>query len=71
MRFLGSSSTSAATRLSEPRRGLLFTASPGELLEATVTAGSGRDGQIETVPTIASPLDVLCQQLVGMAMTGV
>src|SRR6185369_1629898 len=57
-------------RPDEPRRGLLLTASPGELLEAAVTANSGRDGQIERVQPIAAPLDVLCQQIVGMAMTG-
>ena len=57
-------------RPGEPRRGLLLTASPRELLEAAVTASSGRDGQIEAVRMIESPLDVLCQQLVGMAMTG-
>lgn len=57
-------------RPDEPRRGLLLTASPAELLEAVVTAGSGRDGQIEKVGTIAAPFDVLCQQIVGMAMTG-
>lgn len=56
-------------RPEEPRRGLLLTASPGELLEATVTASSGRDGQIEAVRTCTAPLDVLCQQLVGMAIT--
>ncbi len=56
-------------RPGEPRRGLLLTASPGELLETAVTAGSGRDGQIEAVRPIEAPLDVLCQQLVGMAMT--
>lgn len=57
-------------RPGEPRRGLLLTASPGELLEAVVTARSGCDGQIEPVRMSEQPLDVLCQQLVGMAMTG-
>jgi len=57
-------------RPGEPRRGLLLTASPSELLEAVVTASSGRDGQIEPVRMIERPFDVLCQQLVGMAMTG-
>jgi ATP-dependent helicase Lhr and Lhr-like helicase len=60
----------AGHRPGEPRRGLLLTASPSELLEAVVTASSGRDGQIEAVRVIDQPLDVLCQQLVGMAMTG-
>ena len=56
-------------RPDQPRRGLLLTASPGELLEAAVTASSGRDGRIETVRIVDAPLDVLCQQLVGMSMT--
>jgi ATP-dependent Lhr-like helicase len=58
-------------RPDEPRRGLLLTASPGELLECAVTASSGRDGQIEAARMVDAPLDVLCQQLIGMAMTGV
>ena len=58
-------------RPDQPRRGLLLTASPSELLEAAVTASSGRDGQLEAVRLIDAPLDVLCQHLVGMAMTGV
>src|SRR5262249_46350030 len=57
-------------RPDEPRRGLLLTAGPGELMEAAVTANSGRDGQLETVRMIDRPLDMLCQQIVGMAMTG-
>jgi ATP-dependent helicase Lhr and Lhr-like helicase len=57
-------------RPTEPRRGLLLTASPSELLEAAVTASSGRDGQIEAVRIADGPLDVLCQQIAGMAMTG-
>jgi ATP-dependent Lhr-like helicase len=60
----------AGHRPGAPRQGLLLTASPSELLEAVVTASSGRDGQIEPVRVIEQPLDVLCQQLVGMAMTG-
>jgi ATP-dependent Lhr-like helicase len=57
-------------RPGEPRRGLLLTAGPNELLEAVVTASSGRDGLIEPVRIVDSPLDVLCQQIIGMAMTG-
>ena len=57
-------------RPNEPRRGLLLTASPDELIECVVTAGSGRDGRIEAARMIDAPLDVLCQQLIGMAMTG-
>jgi ATP-dependent Lhr-like helicase len=56
-------------RPDEPRRGLLLTASPGELLEAIVTASSGRDNQIEHVRACDAPLDVVCQQIVGLALT--
>jgi ATP-dependent Lhr-like helicase len=52
------------------RRGLALTASPRELLEATVTADCGRHGQIETLRIPEHPFDVLCQHLVGMAMSG-
>jgi len=57
-------------RPGDPRRGVLLAASPAELIEAAVTAGSGRDGLLEPVRLADAPLDVLCQQLVGMAMTG-
>jgi ATP-dependent helicase Lhr and Lhr-like helicase len=57
-------------RPDEPRRGLLLTASASELMEAVVTASSGRDGQIDALRPIEAPLDVLCQQLIGMAITG-
>ncbi len=51
------------------RRGLVLTASPRELLEATVTAECGRHGQIESLEVPAHPYDVMCQHLAGMAMT--
>src|SRR6185369_5188427 len=57
-------------RPGEPRQGLLLTASRGELLEAVVTASGGRDGQIEPVRVLQQPLDVVCQQIAGMAMSG-
>jgi ATP-dependent helicase Lhr and Lhr-like helicase len=49
------------------RRGLVLTASPTELMEAAVTAASGRAGEYERLLCPEHPLDVLCQQLVGMA----
>jgi ATP-dependent helicase Lhr and Lhr-like helicase len=49
------------------RRGLVFTSSPAELLEAVVTGASGRAAQCEPLRVPAHPLDVLCQQLAGMA----
>jgi ATP-dependent Lhr-like helicase len=49
-----------------PRRGLLLTSHPQEVLEAAVTARSGRLGMIEPIAISPAPLDVLCQHLVGM-----
>jgi ATP-dependent helicase Lhr and Lhr-like helicase len=49
------------------RRGLVLTATPAELLEAAVTAAAGRSGQCEPLRALAFPLDVLCQQLLGLA----
>lgn len=53
-----------------PRRGLVLTCSARALLEATVTADGGRNGQIEPLRIPDHPYDVLCQHLAGMAMTG-
>jgi ATP-dependent Lhr-like helicase len=50
-----------------PRRGLVLTAGPGSLFEAAVTAASGRSLQCEPLRVPEHPLDVLCQQLLGMA----
>jgi ATP-dependent Lhr-like helicase len=50
------------------RRGLVLTATAAELLEAAVTAASGQAGQCEPLHVPAGPLDVLCQQVAGMAM---
>jgi len=50
-----------------PKRGLVLTASAGELLEAAVTAAATRSAQYEPLCVPAHPLDVLCQQLLGMA----
>jgi ATP-dependent Lhr-like helicase len=49
------------------KRGLVLTASEAELLEAAVTAASGRAGQCEPLRVAGHPLDVLCQQVLGMA----
>lgn len=51
-----------------PRRGLVLTATPAELLEAAVTGASSRSAQCEPMTVTANPLDVLCQQLLGMAV---
>jgi ATP-dependent Lhr-like helicase len=54
-----------------PRRGLLLTDSPAEIFEAAVTAaGVGEDSAAipyERLDAATQPLDVLCQQLLGMA----
>jgi ATP-dependent Lhr-like helicase len=52
----------------EPRRGLVLAAQPSELLESAATAICSRMGQLESLAIPEAPLDVLCQQLVGMAM---
>jgi len=49
------------------RRGLVLTASASELLEAAVTVRSSQPAQCEPLRPIEQPLDVLCQQILGMA----
>ena len=51
-------------------RGLLLAGSPGELVGAVVTADASKAGRIEPLRTVENPLDVLCQQLIGMACAG-
>src|SRR5262249_9380305 len=51
-----------------PRRGLVLTRSPAQLLEAAVTKASGHAGQCEPLRLPEPPLDVLCQHLAGMGM---
>jgi ATP-dependent Lhr-like helicase len=50
------------------KRGVLLCGHAGELLEAGVTAASGRSRQIEPVAIPQHPLDVLCQHLLGMSI---
>jgi ATP-dependent Lhr-like helicase len=54
-------------RPGQPRRGLILTATAAELLEAAVTNASRLAGQGEPLRVPRYPLDVLCQQLLGMA----
>jgi ATP-dependent Lhr-like helicase len=49
------------------KRGLVLTTGAAELLEAAVTGASGQSGQCESLRVPEHPLDVLCQQLLGMA----
>jgi ATP-dependent Lhr-like helicase len=51
-------------------RGLLLAATPAELAGAVVTAEAALGGRVEPLRSIAAPLDVLCQQLIGMACGG-
>jgi len=52
----------------QPRHGLVLTETPAALLEAAVTAASGRLVQLEPLTIPQHPLDVLCQHLLGMAV---
>src|SRR5262245_39108755 len=52
------------------RRGLVLTSSAADLLEAAATAAASRSRQCEPLRVPCRPLDVLCQQLLGMAMSG-
>ena len=45
----------------------MLTATPAELLEAAVTATSGHAAQCEPLRSSGHPLDVLCQQVLGLA----
>jgi ATP-dependent Lhr-like helicase len=48
-------------------RGLLLAATPAELVGAAITARAARAGRVEPLLSVSAPLDVVCQQLVGMA----
>lgn len=50
-----------------PRRGLCFVSNPADLLEAHVTREAGQNAVLEPLQAPAAPLDVLCQQVLGMA----
>ncbi len=52
------------------RRGLILAATPAELAGAAVTARESIAGSIEPIRAIRNPLDVLCQQLIGLACVG-
>jgi ATP-dependent helicase Lhr and Lhr-like helicase len=51
-------------------RGLLLAATPGELVGALITAQAARAGRVEPIRGVSAPLDVVCQQVVGMACAG-
>lgn len=51
-------------------RGLLLAATPAELFGAAITAQAARAGLVEPISMVRAPLDVVCQQLIGMACAG-
>ncbi len=51
-------------------RGLLLAATPAELAGAAITAQAARAGRVEPLRMVRTPLDVVCQQLIGMACEG-
>ncbi len=51
-------------------RGVLLAATAAELAGGIVTAEAARRGEVEPLRPIDNPLDVLCQQLIGMACGG-
>jgi len=51
-------------------RGLILAATPAELAGAIVTARAAKLGRVEPLRLSLNPLDVLCQQLIGMASGG-
>jgi ATP-dependent helicase Lhr and Lhr-like helicase len=51
-------------------RGALLAATHAELTGVAITARAARAGRVEPLSVVHSPLDVVCQQLVGMACAG-
>jgi ATP-dependent Lhr-like helicase len=51
-------------------RGLLLAATAAELFGAAITARAARARRIEPIRMSSAPLDIVCQQLVGMACAG-
>jgi ATP-dependent Lhr-like helicase len=60
----------AGHRVGATTRGLMLASTPAELAGAVVTADAARRGRVEPLQLLANPLDVLCQQLAGMACAG-
>jgi ATP-dependent Lhr-like helicase len=53
-----------------PSCGIVVASTPAELTGAMITARAACAGEIEPMRMISAPLDVVCQQLVGMACLG-
>ena len=60
----------AGHRVDVASRGLFLAATPAELAGAVVTLAAARESRLEPLSAINAPLDVLCQQLIGMACEG-
>lgn len=60
----------AGHRVGATTRGVILAATAAELAGAVVTAGAAKAGKVEPLRPIANPLDVLCQQVIGMACAG-
>ena len=57
-------------RVGAHAKGVILCATAAEIAGAVVTADAARAGRVEPLRPIAAPLDVLCQQLIGMACEG-
>ena len=60
----------AGHRVGAQTRGLMLASTAAELAGAAVTAKAAREGRVEPLRGVEVPLDVLCQQLIGMACIG-
>ncbi|WP_152052980.1 DEAD/DEAH box helicase [Tautonia marina] len=60
----------AGHRVGAQTKGLMLAATAAELAGAAVTARAAREGRVEPSKMVEAPLDVLCQQLIGMACVG-
>src|SRR4029079_4343850 len=58
----------AGHQVGEPSKGIVFPKFRGDLLESAVVVQRMHDGAIETTAMPRTPLDVLAQQLVAMAV---
>jgi ATP-dependent Lhr-like helicase len=60
----------AGHRVGVETRGVILAGTPAELAGAVVTARASKAGRVEPLRMPSTPLDVLCQQLIGMACGG-
>ena len=54
-------------RVGAMTKGVILAATAAEIAGAVVTIEAAREGRVEPLRPIAAPLDVLCQQLIGMS----